>query len=61
MRIHPKLILLLWLTLFEFSGTFRAAKYASMYPNRVGRFVFDAVVPHGRVNTALCFYQLSKY
>src|SRR5437764_540913 len=32
------------------SGTFRAAKYASMFPEHVGRFILDAVTPHGRVS-----------
>ncbi|KAE9363001.1 hypothetical protein N431DRAFT_550765 [Stipitochalara longipes BDJ] len=29
-------------------GSFRAAQYAATYPERVGNFALDAVVPHGR-------------
>ncbi|MCJ1395709.1 hypothetical protein MMC18_008595 [Xylographa bjoerkii] len=28
-------------------GTYRANQYAAYYPQRVGNFVFDAVIPHG--------------
>ncbi|KAH8885479.1 hypothetical protein GQ53DRAFT_728953 [Thozetella sp. PMI_491] len=29
-------------------GTYRGQRYASKFPERVGRFVLDSVVPHGR-------------
>lgn len=31
------------------SGSFRAQQYANDHPKRVGLFVLDAVIPHGRV------------
>ena len=34
------------------SGSYRAAQYASQYPHRVGRFILDAVSPHGMVRFA---------
>jgi pimeloyl-ACP methyl ester carboxylesterase len=31
------------------SGSYRVAQYASEYPQRVGRFILDAISPHGMV------------
>ena len=33
------------------SGSYRIAHYASKYPQHVGRFVLDAISPHGMVRT----------
>ena len=31
-----------------YSGSYRAVDYATAFPDRVGRFVLDAVAPHGQ-------------
>jgi pimeloyl-ACP methyl ester carboxylesterase len=31
------------------SGTFVGAAYAAKFPDRVGHFILDAVLPHGMV------------
>jgi pimeloyl-ACP methyl ester carboxylesterase len=41
------------------SGTYGAAMYANKYPQNVGRFVLDAVFPHGVVSL-LYRYDLPK-
>jgi hypothetical protein len=35
----------------EPSGSFRAQQYAATFPERVGLFVLDAIVPHGLVRS----------
>jgi pimeloyl-ACP methyl ester carboxylesterase len=37
-------------TNFHVSGTFRAAQYTATYPDRVGNFVLDSIIPHGMVS-----------
>jgi pimeloyl-ACP methyl ester carboxylesterase len=40
----------------RFSGTYGAAMYANKYPENVGRFVLDAVLPGGIVSLTYCEY-----
>lgn len=39
------------------SGSFRALQYAHTYPDSVGRFILDAVVPHGVVSSRSLKFQ----
>ncbi|KZP17745.1 alpha/beta-hydrolase [Athelia psychrophila] len=40
-------------------GTFAGALYASEYPERMGRFILDAILPHGLGNQAVATYQVA--